>query len=171
MGRPRKPTALKILEGAQPCRINRDEPSPPKGIGEPPDFLDDAGRAAWARIASQLDEAGLLTVADREAVALYCSAFGRWAAANAAIDEEGLVVMGQFGAKPNPHLAIADQAAKLMARLLTQFGGTPSSRSSLKVGARVEEDPLLAFLAAKKPAHAPQAQPKPRPKAKAKAKA
>lgn len=169
MGRPRKPTALKILEGAQPCRINRDEPTPPAGIGPPPDFLDESGRAAWARIAGQLDEAGLLTIADRDAVALYCSTWSRWARAVEAIEEEGLVVGGQFGMKPNPYVAIADSCAKQLTRLMTQFGMTPSSRSSLKVAGKAEEDPLLAFLAAKKPTHADKAQAKPRPKARAKA--
>ena len=171
MGRPRKPTALKILAGDRADRINRDEPAPPVGLGEPPAFLDPVAKVAWARFAASMDGLGLLTVADREAAILYCTAFARWSMAEAAIADEGLTVTGQFGAKPNPHIAIADAAHKQMVRILIQFGMTPSSRSGLHVASPAESDPLLAFLAARKPApHAqPQAQAKAGPKGKAKA--
>lgn len=149
MGRPRKPTALKILEGAQPCRINRDEPRPPKGIGEPPGYLDDDARKAWARIGRQLDDMGLLTVADADSVGLYCEAYSRWLEANKAVRKEGLTVTGRFGPKVNPNVQIADACHAQMVKLLTQFGMTPAARSSLHVGAKAEEDPLLAFLALK----------------------
>jgi P27 family predicted phage terminase small subunit len=133
--------------------------------------LDDDARDAWHRISHQLDELGLLTSADAEAVALYCSAFSRWIKANEAIAEEGLTVSSQFGDKVNPHVGIAEAAAKQMVRLLTQFGMTPASRSSLRVGAKTEEDPLIAFLALKSSHAQAQGQPKPKAKPKAQAKA
>lgn len=161
MGRPRKPTALKVLEGAQPCRINRHEPEPPRGAGPCPDFLDDVGRETWARITRQLDAMGVLTEADGEAVALYCSIYSQWIAARSILAAEGLTSISSTVTetsrgstvretlKPHPLLATVKECQAQMCRLLGQFGMTPASRSGLKVGGKPEEDPILAFLAGK----------------------
>lgn len=149
MGRPRKPTALKLLEGAQPCRINRSEPAPAKGLGPAPDTLDDDGLVAWNRIGRQLDAVGLLTVADAEVVSHYCSAWSVWIKASRAISEDGLTVSGQFGEKPNPNVAILNKTHDQMIRILSQLGMTPAARASLSVQKKDDEDPLLTYFAAK----------------------
>jgi P27 family predicted phage terminase small subunit len=162
MGRPRKANSLKLLEGAQPCRINNAEPASPKGAGDCPDHLDDVGRSAWLRLTRRLDEMGVLTLADGEAIALYASIYSRWTSARIQLDHDGLSITNtattqtKYGTsvreltKPHPLLAVLDQCEQKMARLLTQFGMTPSSRSSLHVQGKPEEDPILAFIARSK---------------------
>lgn len=149
MARPRKPTSLKILEGAQPCRINRDEPKPPPFSDDCPEHLGDVGREAWIRISRRLEEMGVLTQADAEAVALYASTYELWRLASDQLADEGLTMMTALGTqKPHALLATIKECRSQMTRLLTQFGMTPSSRSSLHVQAKDEEDEVLAFVQA-----------------------
>jgi len=159
MGRPRKPTELKILEGAQPCRINRSQPVPPKGAGPCPDHLDDLGREAWSRITARLEEMGVLTMADGEAIALYASIYSRWRGAVDEVESDGLTLTSSTvtktakgettrkATKAHPLIAVVNESQAQMTRLLGLFGMTPSSRSSLHVQAEAKADPVLDFLA------------------------
>lgn len=162
MGRPRKSTALKILDGDQRCRVNRNEPKPPKHAGECPAFLDEVGRAAWHRVAAGLDAMGLLTVADSEAIALYAATYSRWRAASDSLERDGTTITSttetptKHGlatrtiAKTNPALAVANECQRQMIRLLAQFGMTPTSRSSLDVEVKAKDDRMLAIIQRKK---------------------
>jgi P27 family predicted phage terminase small subunit len=149
MPRHSKPTKLKVLEGAQPCRINRDEPASPQGAGPCPDHLDDVGRDAWQRVVARLDEMGILTLADGESIALYASTYEQWDAARRQIEDEGMTYETEKGLiKPHPLLSTLKECRAQMTRLLSHFGMTPSSRSSLHVQAKPSDDPILAFIAA-----------------------
>jgi P27 family predicted phage terminase small subunit len=49
--------------------------------------------------------------------------------------------------RPHPALKVQQEAAHDLLRILSEFGGTPSSRSRLKVApAEKEVDPLAEFL-------------------------
>ncbi|MFO7856529.1 MAG: P27 family phage terminase small subunit, partial [Paracoccaceae bacterium] len=67
-GRKPKPTALAVLEG--PGRRPRRSPPPPTC----PAHLSPAAREGWKRLVEVLDEMGVLTRADRGALAAYCQA-------------------------------------------------------------------------------------------------
>ena len=78
-GRKPKPTTLKILEGNPGKRsLNEHEPQVQAEIPECPEFLDDEARAEWFRMAKVLQDMGLLTQADRAALAAYCVAYSCW---------------------------------------------------------------------------------------------
>ena len=69
-GRKPKPTLLKLREGNPGKRpINEHKPSPPDGMPACPDILDDEARAEWFRTTCVLKEMGLLSRADRAALA------------------------------------------------------------------------------------------------------
>jgi P27 family predicted phage terminase small subunit len=156
VGRPRKPNVLKILEGAQPCRINADEPRPKGPIGDPPGPLDDVeAELAWDRLVDQLGAMGVATSADSDLVYLYAITYARWVNARRDLDDEGLTVGGQFGTKANPLISIVDRAQSQLVKILGQLGMTPASRSSLKASPHEEDDPLLAFIAAKSKSKSP----------------
>jgi phage terminase small subunit len=127
-GRKPKPTALKILDGTRADRINRDEPAMPPGSIEPPAWLDETAREHWRELAPILQSAGLLTVGDRQALALLCESFSRF--------------------RSNPE---NDKARDLYRRILVEFGLTPSSRSRLKTTAEPAKDALAEFLAQRSP--------------------
>ncbi|WP_232340790.1 phage terminase small subunit P27 family [Burkholderia pseudomallei] len=92
--------------------------------------MSDAAKAQWPTVAKQLSDAGLLTVIDAPALALYCEAFARWKDANDNIVKFGAVIKAPSGFPiQSPFLAIANKTHAQMVRLLAEFGMTPSSRS------------------------------------------
>ena len=98
-----------------------------------------------------LAEMGLLSKADRPALAAYCTAWSRWVDAEAQVKKFGAVVKSPDKGFPmkSPYLSIADQALELMRKLMVEFGLTPSSRSRIHVPAGGDEaDELDRFLEA-----------------------
>ena len=137
-GRKPKPTLLKTLEGNPGKRpLNDREPVPPDGIPDCPDFLTNEARAEWFRTAKVLKEMQLLTLADRAALAAYCTAYGRWVEAEKQVQKYGTIVKSPKQGFPmkSPYLTVADQSMEMMRKFLVEFGLTPSSRSRIKVPA------------------------------------
>ena len=134
-GRRPKPSAIKALAGNPgKRRANPDEPKP-DGIPSCPDHLDDAAKAEWNRISSELAGLGLLTSVDRAALAAYCSSWSRWLTAEEHIRKHGLVLKAPSGYPiQSPYLSIANTALDQLRKFLIEFGLTPASRS--KVTAR-----------------------------------
>ncbi len=135
-GRKPKPTALKLLEGNPGKRpVNDREPVAPDGVPECPDYLDDVARSEWFHTSSVLKDMGLLSRADRAALAAYCVAYSRWVAAEAQVKKYGTIVKSPAKGFPmkSPYLTVADQAMESMRKFMVEFGLTPSSRSRIKV--------------------------------------
>jgi len=150
----RKPTALKILDGDQPCRINRDEPKSPPGLGESPEGFDEHALAAWSRLSKVLGQMGVATEADAEAVAAYCRHYSAYIRATEAIARDGMTTHTEHGGtKLNPLIQVVNESSRQMIRLLVQFGMTPAARSALKVAPKEEEDDLLGHFRPKAPAN------------------
>ena len=118
-----RPTAIRLLTGVQPCRVNGSEPTVPAGVPDPPDYLDAAALELWEELAPILAKMGVLTVADRHALGLLCDSFSRW--------------------RDMPENTTRRTEFR---RLLAEFGLTPSSRSSIKVPSQPPADPLADFL-------------------------
>lgn len=117
-----RPTALKILEGAQPCRINGDEPTFRPGSDSPPDWLDGLAREHWEELVPVLAEGRILSAADRSNLVLLCQLYRGWRE-----DPTDLKVINQY------------------VRLSLEFGMTPSSRSRLKAAPEKPKDEVQAF--------------------------
>jgi P27 family predicted phage terminase small subunit len=149
MGRPRKPTTLKILEGDRKDRINQDEPPSPSGLGNPPEWFNDLERSAWGRLSERLGEMGVATRADSEAAMLYCSAYATWRKSSIIVAKEGFSVETETTTKAHPLWTVIHEAQRTMLRVLSQFGMTPSARAGLHVEGKPEDDPLMSFLAGK----------------------
>jgi len=149
-GRKPKPTVLKLLDGNPGKRpLNDQEPHPPQGIPNRPDWLDTEAQAEWDRVTAELSEMGLLTLADRAALAAYCTAWSRWVQAEDMVRKFGTIVKSPEKGFPmkSPYLSIADQALETMRKLMVEFGLTPSSRSRIRVSPGGDEvDELDRFL-------------------------
>jgi len=127
-GRPRTPTALRVLRGNPgQRRLPKGEPQPERGA-EPPTWLPVAARKEWNKLAPMLDRLGVLTEADGETLAQLCAA--------RAILRQQLLEHERFSVE----LWRAIQAAE------AKFGLTPADRARLSV---VEKDKseLGKFLA------------------------
>lgn len=151
MGRPRKPASLKILEGREPARPEAPAPESPAGIGEAPAWLDATAKLAWARLAELMEPMNLATVADRELLGLYCVTYSVWYRALAKVEAEGFTIDTKFTRKAHPCLAIAQEAQRQLARMLSKFGMSPGDRAGLHIQERPEDDELLRFLASPGP--------------------
>jgi P27 family predicted phage terminase small subunit len=143
---------LKVLAGNPGKRpLNEREPAAPQGVPEIPEWLDGEAQAEWRRITVDLAEMGLLSKADRPALAAYCTAWSRWVDAEAQVKKYGTVVKSPDKGFPmkSPYLSIADQTMETMRKLMVEFGLTPSSRSRIRVPAGGDEaDELDRFLEA-----------------------
>jgi P27 family predicted phage terminase small subunit len=107
-----KPTQLKILQGTwRPDRANPAEVSP----AAPADlsalsWLSDGAQDKWSELAPTLARNGLLTECDLDALALYCSTWERWRAAEDAINQHGSTTVAQSGySQVGAHTTLAKQ--------------------------------------------------------------
>lgn len=147
-----EPTAVKKLKGNPGRRpLNDQEPQPKVGEPPMPSGMSRYAKQAWKRIVPVLLNMGVLTVADGDALHLYCEAWAQWKTAMIKLKEEGMTyeaegAKGQKLTKISPWVYERDNAYKFMKSMLAEFGCTPSSRSRLKVEKPKDVDPFDAFL-------------------------
>lgn len=135
-GRPRgtgAPTALKVLRGGAPSRINHDEPIPEEGIPLCPSQDPDV-REVWDYTIRQLVRMRTITLADRDALAAYCTMVVQYRKAAIMVEEDGAIINGPRGPVKHPAAAIMREAAGLMKQFGRDFGLSPAARSAIKVG-------------------------------------
>jgi P27 family predicted phage terminase small subunit len=151
VGRPAKPTQLKLLAGNPgKRRLPENEPQPPKDLKPPgpPRYLKNkAARSEWRRISPLLHNLGLLTKIDQAALAAYCQTFARWQWAEEKLAELDDLVTTTDSGYPvqSAHLAIANKALELMHKFLVEFGLTPSSRTRVKAPPKPDIDDWSEF--------------------------
>ena len=117
-----KPTALKLIAGNPGKRpINAQEPQFPPCATDAPDWLENAARAHWERLAPMLAGSGVLKESDRDLLATYCATYAAYVDA-----------VRDGGAS----MAMVGQLRQLMGEL----GMTPSARARIAVD-KVPENP------------------------------
>lgn len=133
------PSAVLKLRGTLRSDRTYNEPEPPPGTPECPDWLTPEAHEAWAQIAPDLVASGLLTRLDRNALARYCTLWVRWKACEQFIAEHGDVFTVKDGngksrgVKPFPQVAAAGRLAMALTKMEAEFGMTPSGRSRIHV--------------------------------------
>jgi P27 family predicted phage terminase small subunit len=132
-GRTPKPSALKNAEGNPGKReLNKAEPKLKPMLVDPPKHLTAAARDEWQRVAPDLFAAGVLTIADRAALAAYCQAWADWVKARGEIDVNGMMMTTPNGyQQQSPWVSIANKALDKMMRFASEFGLTPASRARI----------------------------------------
>lgn len=155
-GPKRTPTAVLKLRGSALAKRRAGEVKPPPGVPAMPAGLSEAAAAAWGGFVSEFGQVpGLLTVLDRALLETLATTSAELADCDLKIAEHGRyavvrndkgVVLRQVLA---PWTARRDALAAQLARLLTECGATPASRSKV-VAAATAAGPrsvLHAFLA------------------------
>lgn len=167
-GKNRKPTVVKEREGNAGKRaLNQNEPKPAEGIPQVPIRLSARARFHWTRLVPLLQAMKILTVADGDALAGYCTVLVQWELAAAAIEKYGIIITeldylvslvpgaapvptGAVSMRVNPAVRIQSDALRQMRSFENEFGLTPASRSRLHVKSDGDvPDPLDAFLSGK----------------------
>lgn len=141
-GRKPKPTILKLAAGNPGKRpINESEAKPQPNTEGPPDYLDAYGLEFWTRYEPMLRRLGVMTEADREALALAAVTYSEWRTAGDVIAKEGVT---QFTDKGNqyahPCVSMRTSAAERLRKLIVEFGMTPSSRTRIHASGEPEDD-------------------------------
>src|SRR6202022_1289864 len=98
------------------------EPVPRRAKPTCPSHLSPEAKKAWKRVVDEVAYMGLLTSADREALAVYAVAVARWQDASTLIDRTGILIKGQNGGfVRNPAIIIERDAARTIERMGEQF--------------------------------------------------
>jgi P27 family predicted phage terminase small subunit len=129
------PTALKLLHGEQRAsRINANEPRPRIAAPEAPAWLSERAAQEWERIVPELTAMGTARASDSVALAAYCEAVARLAAAVQVVAQAGMLIRDAGGGvRKNPAVAQARDASNDVRQWAREFGLTPSARSPLRV--------------------------------------
>lgn len=131
-GRPRKPAALRIIEGNRGKRDIPDEVQIDDEMPDCPAHLTGLARSQWKVLAPKLHGAGLLQSVDADALAAYCIAYQQWRDATTIIKREGMTFLTIRGVRGiHPAVKIQQKALSLMQQLMSQFGLSPKARANL----------------------------------------
>lgn len=158
-GRPPKPTALKVMTGADQYhkeRLNDAEPQPPAGELARPTWLLPKARKHWDRFMASIMSMNVGTPVDAEGLGSLCNALQEYLDASKEVQKHGLLmeehrydkegnVVGSSW-KANPAVTARADAWRRMNLMLQQFGLTPSSRAKVKVTKPEEVDEFEALL-------------------------
>ncbi len=147
-GRKPSPTSLKLLHGNPGRRpLNDNEPRPAPRLPSAPSHLSPEAKKEWRRSGRMLLQLGVMTEADRTALALYCQAYGRWVEAEDALRRYGFMVKSPSGfPMQSPYLAVANKAMEQLRSLLSEFGLTPASRTKVQVWEPEEDDEFMRLF-------------------------
>ena len=150
MGRPRKPTALKIANGSakrNAARINRGEPRPPTNGRRNPFAVRSAAGKVWREMVDDAKSMKVLTDADYAAVRLYAESWQDFIDAKSDIESNGRTIESpRGGLHRNPAIETKQTAWRNCLRIPTKFGMTPSSRTSVSaLAGDADASPLARF--------------------------
>jgi P27 family predicted phage terminase small subunit len=112
----------------------------------PPAWLSDEAKREFKRIAKEMQDLGVLTNVDVDALALYCDAYAAYVECTRIIEAEGLMVeytnkAAETNKVPHPLLTKKKQLAEQMKALATEMGLTPASRAKLAMPRQPEKEP------------------------------
>ena len=134
VGRPRKPTALKIAQGTyRPDRSNLAEPDTGAiEVGDPPATMGPEEAEVWRTLAPRVNEARVCTAGDLLAFSELCAA---------------VVLARETRRDPDAKVTDKTAAQKNALLFMSQFGLTPASRPKVSaIGEAKGHDPLDEFV-------------------------
>lgn len=148
MGRPKKPTAIKAIQGSRD-RDKEKGKTIVEAIEVPAEAdidtseLCEIGRTYFFDLWKKLSDAKVLSATDIDALKILADSYAQYWSANQSIKINGYTIITRKGVVKNPNLTIKHQAFERIKVLQGQFGLTPASRTNLEqIGGPEEEDPL-----------------------------
>jgi P27 family predicted phage terminase small subunit len=157
MARPRKPTAIKELQGTlRKCRQNKNEIKPTIALTlAEPEGLNQWASMLWNQISEEYLSSGLITNLDHSSLHALCNEYGTYREASEIVRNKGLLIkMDVYSSKgnltgtryaANPLIRVANNAFKNYKCLCTEFGLTPASRGKLSIPEPKEFDRFAEF--------------------------
>ena len=106
-----------------------------------PTHLSEVARKEWRRLATPLFDMGILTLADRSALAAYCQSYARWVEAEDHLARTPALLKSPSGyVQQSPWLTVSNKQLELMGRFMTELGLSPSARSRLSLAGTAGDD-------------------------------
>jgi P27 family predicted phage terminase small subunit len=151
-----KPTALKLLHGDRPDRINLQEPVAETGMPECPDSANDEVRAIWDYTVTRLHAMGCAALPDRDMLYAYCEAVALHRVVSRAISDTIELLSSPTSRVVNPATPTMKELVRMqkiatdtMRMMGANFGLSPASRAGIKVGDKPgDADAAERFLTA-----------------------
>jgi len=134
----REPTILKIAKGNPGKRpLNKSEPKPPSDDITPPEWVTGVAREKWDNVVPKLIGMGVMTNADVDTVARYCTMHEQFVKyleqCRRGLDV--LVIRDDAGKvkymQSTPAATMLNKLAASMLRIEQEFGLTPSARTGI----------------------------------------
>lgn len=154
MGRPPKPTHLKLLGGERrPSRVNYAEPQAELAAAEPPERLSENAAGHFRRLSAILLRMGIASPCDGDMLALLSARLTDVEELSACIEDGGRSYQSDGGLwRPRPEVAMRNAAMRHCQQLLAEFGLSPAARSKVTAGRPAEENPFAVLDRAGEPA-------------------
>lgn len=131
-GTPKIPTKVLDMRGSPLAKRRIEEPQGPEGVPECPSWLDKEAKAEWKRLIPILTQMGILTLADRQALAQLCQARSDYVRAAKRVRKDGETFMTPKGfVAKHPMVTVMNEAFARWYRLMPHFGLSPSARAGL----------------------------------------
>ncbi|MBN9021748.1 MAG: phage terminase small subunit P27 family [Rhizobiales bacterium] len=156
-GRKRKPDHLKIVSGtAQPSRMNPDAPLGIEALPSSPEWLSSRAAEIFAGLVSIIQEMGIASASDADALALLSSRLEEVEICTAVIEDggrfftssieydDGRMVSQQI--KGHPAVTQRSEAMRHAQSLLAEFGLTPAARAKVSANKKPEGNPSRAVM-------------------------
>ena len=159
-GRKPKPLALHIING-NPSNLDlekkiKETPQFDSLAPECPERLNGTAKEEWERIIPELENLGLLTIADKATFELYCQVYGECVELEEFIKANGMtyvhVKKNKFGqviseyVTQYPQVSQLDRKRNLLIKICAEFGLTPSSRGRISLTPKKEDEDPMAKL-------------------------
>jgi hypothetical protein len=159
MGRPKKPTEIKKLQGTDRADRNLpDEFKPSIEVNnQVPDGLNEWGAKLWVDLFDEYSKFDLISRVDVGSLMVLCNEFGRYCEADDLLKAQGLEVVEDIlnrdgdivGQKKviNPLIKVVSDAFKNFKSMCTEFGLTPASRTKISAPPKEKNiDPLELLM-------------------------
>ena len=150
-----QPTIIKIAKGNPGKRpLNHAEPKPAANAVEPPSWVSGKSLEKWQEVAPKLLAMGVLTNADVETLARYCTMHEQFVKYLDEVRQGGdvLVVRDEAGKvkymQSTPAATMLMKLAASMLRIEQEFGLTPSERTGIATTQAKRKDELEEFFTA-----------------------
>lgn len=159
MAYPKKPTALKKLQGTdRKDRTTDNEFNPTIEVNKDvPDGLNEWGSKLWIDLFDEYSKFDLISRVDVGSLMVLCNEFGRYCEADDLLKAQGLEVVEDIlnrdgdivGQKKviNPLIKVVSDAFKNYKSMCTEFGLTPASRTKISAPPKEKNiDPLELLM-------------------------
>ena len=154
-GRKKKPTRIKELQGTlKPERVldNEMQVALVKEIPQAPEWLSPIGKEEWMKVCGELFGKQMLHQIDLRLIESYCNAMALHIETEMMLRENGRVSVykNEDGSvkhtQSTPFQKIANDALDRALKIATQFGMTPSSRSSIEQPTMIQQNNEYNFF-------------------------